>query len=1380
MQIVVELPDGVRTVDVRFSDDATVRDLALATVGADPGANAVYLGGRPLSPDTPLAESGIGAGILVSLAPPPAASPGPVDLQILSGPGAGSSLRLPVGDHVVGSGSEATVAYRSPAVASRHAEISVGSHGGVTARLFRSGSVVPIVACTMLDLGGPLLGIGPAMADDTRLRSMPGRRGTVAFNRPPRRFAPPPHMSIEYPEALKPPASTTRLSVVSMIVPLLFGLTLAVLIHPRMALFALLGPVMMAGSWLEDRRRMRKYRRESAEADDTDVREVSAALDAAAATEVVRRHQLHPRVAELAFWPGTSSRLWERRPHHDDFMRLVVGYGKASWRPPMEGKAAAASGRVRRVVAARTALPRGPVPLDLTAGQVLGIAGSRATALDMARSLVCQAAVLHGPADLQIAVITDRPGEWEWAGWLPHTVADDAAERRLLAATAEDRSRLVAMLTPPEPERGGAAWGAPPATRRQPATLLVVDAADLAGVDGAGVRLLLNGAGAPIAGLVMAATVEELPSMCSVVAEVGHDVAHVQFGNDSGCDIAVAGATVRVALDIGRKLAGFSDPDQREVGAELPAVVDLVDLLGGKVPDAESIVRQWRSAGNDPPLLATVGVTEAGPLILDMARDGPHGLLAGTTGSGKSELLRTLIASLALAVDPDHLTFVLIDYKGGSAFDVCAQLPHTVGLVTDLDDQLAERALQSLEAELRYREQRLRVAGADDVTAYLGSDPSKPLPRMMIVIDEFAALAKELPQFMDALVDIAARGRSLGVHLLLATQRPAGVIRDNVRANTNLRMALRVQDRGDSTDVLADPGAASIARSLPGRGYARFGPGELVPFQTALVTGTSGGGKTGKVAVRDRPFGVEAPPFPDRDPGPSEASDLERLVAAVRSAADGGGYHRPRQPWCQPLPETVALVDLDVSDPPTATAVPVGLVDEPDLQRQRTMWWDPAGGSLALYGLTGAGTTSALATIALSLAHRFAPDELHVYVMDFDAGALSPLAELPHVGAVVAAAERERQVRLVRHLSLELERRKRHGGTGDDPLIVVLVDNFSGFATAFDSTADAPIKDGLGRVLTEGPGVGIVAVLTGTRPNAVPLPIAGTIPSKLIFRMADPLAAATFGVRRIDPGLPPGRAIHATSQRTIHIASPHPDGLASAVAAVGLGPVHHRGPPLIEQLPFVVKSTQIAATLRILEEDWWLPVGIGDTDLSPVGLALGPGDHVLVAGEPRSGRSSLLHAIGEVVAAQRPDVEITVIAVRRSPLRDLASAVVVSDLAQIDEAIAQLDGTDGPHLVLIDDVDGIDATPALRNLVAMRRPDLHVIAAGRRDLKTQYNHWARDLCKSRIGVWLAPGPGLDGDLWSTPMPRHIPAGLPQGRGYLITAGAVEQVQTMLP
>ena len=277
-----------------------------------------------------------------------------------------------------------------------------------------------------------------------------------------------------------------------------------------------------------------------------------------------------------------------------------------------------------------------------------------------------------------------------------------------------------------------------------------------------------------------------------------------------------------------------------------------------------------------------------GPVVVDLAVDGPHALVAGTTGAGKSELLQTLVCSLALANRPDELTFLLVDYKGGAAFRGCAGLPHVVGVVTDLDGHLTTRALTSLTAELRRRERLLAAEGASSLEAYQRLRANQPalsaVPRLVIVIDEFRVLAEELPDFVHGLVRLAAVGRSLGVHLVLATQRPGGIVSADIRANVSLRIALRVRDRTDSVDVLDAPDAASIDASTPGRASLRGATTPLTRFQSARVTG--GPGEGARLTVTPAPSSAGGWVLPPRVTTAAQAtrdrSDLDHIVCATR------------------------------------------------------------------------------------------------------------------------------------------------------------------------------------------------------------------------------------------------------------------------------------------------------------------------------------------------------------------------------------------------------------------------------------------------------------------------------------------------------------------
>ena len=337
--------------------------------------------------------------------------------------------------------------------------------------------------------------------------------------------------------------------------------------------------------------------------------------------------------------------------------------------------------------------------------------------------------------------------------------------------------------------------------------------------------------------VVLTAERSQLPAVCEVVVEVAAtgDVVVLEPGVVPRRAV-MAGCSAEVACSIATRLARWRDPELHAAGADLDRSVELVDLVGAQAFDSDAIAASWRRGGRDPRPIATLGRAADGIVEIDLVADGPHALVAGTTGAGKSELLRTLVAALALGSSPAALSFVLIDYKGGSAFDACAGLPHVAGIVTDLDDRLAARVLRSLDAELRRRERLLRAANAADLTVYRANPGNRQIPRLVIVVDEFAALAAELPEFLSTLVNVAQRGRSLGIHLVLATQRPSGVLSDDIRANTNLRIALRVQDDADAVDVVGQTGPARFARHAPGRAALRLGTEEVLVFQTARCT----------------------------------------------------------------------------------------------------------------------------------------------------------------------------------------------------------------------------------------------------------------------------------------------------------------------------------------------------------------------------------------------------------------------------------------------------------------------------------------------------------------------------------------------------------------
>ncbi len=489
-----------------------------------------------------------------------------------------------------------------------------------------------------------------------------------------------------------------------------------------------------------------------------------------------------------------------------------------------------------------------------------------------------------------------------------------------------------------------------------------------------------------------------------------------------------------------------------------------------------------------------IGVASDGIVDIDLDRDGPHALLAGTTGAGKSELLRTLVVGLAAASSPDHLTFVLIDYKGGSTFDACAQLPHVVGVVTDLDDRLADRALRCLHAELRRREQLLRLVGAADLTTYRRVHGAVPLSRLVVVIDEFAALVSEQPEFLHALVGVAQRGRSLGVHLILATQRPSGVISDEIRANTNLRLALRLHDSADAIDVVGDRAPAAIPRGLAGRAVMRLGPEEVLTFQTARCT----------------------------TPLATGGTELDRLVAAVIEASAMVGARPPLSPWLAPLP-----AHLPVDAQQVSRGI-IGLVDDPDHQRVTPLLWSRVDGNLMLAGAVGSGVTSTLVLLGTVAASDGSGS--HLYVIDGRGDdALGVFANLPICGGVVRLHERERLIRLISRLADEVARRMAHP-TAPRQQIVVLIDGIDAVRRALDDLDSLDELEMLDTILALGAAHDVATVCAVDRIAAVPSTVLASCSQRWVFHLADPLEAGAVGIPACRvPGSVPGRIVVAST-----------------------------------------------------------------------------------------------------------------------------------------------------------------------------------------------------------------------------------------------------------
>ena len=1088
---------------------------------------ALYVDGVELEADQQLGGSPLRDGALVSLGDPGACTPaepdGRVEIRVVGGPGAGTLHRLPVSELTIGSDPACGIRIEAPDVAPVAARVVLEATGTTTvapadpsaigtAASPRDGD--PTWSTPALD-GAPLtegvtwpvagqLAVGPVLLElelptppDAALQpSADG--GGLDYNRPPRLLPPLRQTTFRLPP---PPEEQgrRRLPWIAALAPMVMGVTMALIWRrPYFLMFAFMSPVIMLANWFYDRRSGREsHRRKLAT-----YRERRAGIEAdareALVTERLARRAEAPDAAALLLTAiGPRSRLWERRRDDPDHLVVRVGTGSLDSEVTLVDPE---QPEHRRTVT-WTALDV-PVTIPLRERGVAGIAGRGDLPRRLAAWVVAQLAVLQSPRDVQLYVLTEPAvvEAWAWVRWLPHARPQAGQDTvALLGADTETLGRRLAELTAMITARTRARQDSSGALLDEPDVVVVLDGArrlrSLPGV----VQLLKDGPAVGVHALCLDVDRRLLPEECTAVVEqTAAGLRLEQQRTESVEEVRPDLVPWRWFPRVARALAPIRDVSDTGEDSALPAACRLLDVLDLEPPTAQAVAARWTLGGRTT--RAVVGESLDGAFALDLRRDGPHGLVAGTTGAGKSELLQTLVASLAVANRPDAMTFVLVDYKGGAAFKDCVDLPHTVGMVTDLDTHLVERALTSLGAELRRREHLLASAGAKDIEDYTdlqGRDHRlAPLPRLLLVVDEFASMARELPDFVTGLVNIAQRGRSLGIHLLLATQRPSGVVSPEIRANTNLRIALRVTDPAESSDVIDAPDAARIAKSTPGRAYARLGHASLVPFQAARVGGRRPGG--GPITPDGAPvlpgpwlatvgtdrLGHPGPRRPEavRDAGQIDVTDLAVLVDAVRAASERLGVPPQHSPWLPALGDRIVLAEVETltgggaapgtGGPATIRAtdgsrlppIPYGLVDLPAEQARRAAVLDlDTDGHLFVIGSPRSGRSQVLRTIAASAARRIGTGDVHLYGLDCGNGALLPLTSLPHCGAVVQRTQVERAQRLLGRLAAEVARRQEVlGETGcadlteqrtaaqpEDrlPHVIVLLDRWEGFTS---------------------------------------------------------------------------------------------------------------------------------------------------------------------------------------------------------------------------------------------------------------------------------------------------------------------------------------------
>ncbi|MEU3078028.1 type VII secretion protein EccCa [Streptomyces laurentii] len=1009
---------------------------------------------------------------------------------------------------------------------------------------------------------------------------------------------------------------------------------------------------------------------------------------------------LHPSPEQLWALVAEGSRIWERRIGDADFAQVRVGLGSQQLATPLIAPETApvdeleplTAGAMQQFLTAHGTLDGLPMAISLRAFYHLTVGGDPDAARSTARAMIGGLAALHSPEDMVIALATGdaAAASWDWAKWLPHVQAsgpgDGAGSRRLITTDAHELQDMIDARLEGRPRFQGVNHP----LLDYPHLVVVLDGLSIPptsplaspeGIQGVTVIEVVPGRTSGPRG-DLSVTVES----GSLRLESGHG--HVYDGSPDALSLDAAEALGRQLAPL--RVASGSDDDE-----PLLANLDFTDLLNLGDAASVDVSRTWRPRSRSERLRVPIGVGEDGvPVMLDLKEAaqegmGPHGLCVGATGSGKSELLRTLVLGLAVTHSSETLNFVLADFKGGATFAGMSQMPHVAAVITNLADDLTlvDRMGDSIRGELNRRQEMLRDAGnyaniTDYEKARAAGAALQPIPSLVLVIDEFSELLTAKPDFIEMFVQIGRIGRSLGVHLLLASQRlEEGRLR-GLETYLSYRVGLRTFSAAESRAALGVPDAYSLP-NVPGSGYLKYGTDEMVRFKAAYVSGVY---RTNQhTAVPDGPLPVDRRPvvftaghIPVRyveRPAQAEVPEARKpeddaladsVLDVIVRRLEGRGVEA-HQVWLPPLdnpppldailPGLAGVEGRGLTQPGYEGAgrlvVPLGVVDKPFEQRRDTLFRDFSGaaGHMQIIGGPQSGKSTLMRTIISAFALTHTPHEVQFYGLDFGGGGMASLAGLPHVGGVASRLDPERVRRTVAEVYGILTRREEYfRSAGIDSIatfrrlrargdisvqdqpwgdVFLMLDGWGNFRTEYEGL-EAAVVD----LAARGLGYGIHVVITASRSMEVRANLKDHLMNRLELRLGDTMDSELD--RKMAANVPTGVPGRGLTPEKLHFmaAVPRIDSIASdsdlseATAAMTQEVTRHwtaPGAPEVRLLPRELDAHELPAGYA--EPQRGVAFAIDENNLEPVFTNFERDPFFLVFGESESGKSNLLRLL---------------------------------------------------------------------------------------------------------------------------------------------------------
>lgn len=1023
---------------------------------------------------------------------------------------------------------------------------------------------------------------------------------------------------------------------------------------------------------------------------------------------------MYPSVRESLRFASGSPELWNRNTTHEDFLYQRLGVGDADFQVSIEiprKKFTLVSDpladKPKEILNEYKTLRQVPIGINFRENQLIGLIGGsgRSGCYDMMHVLTASIAASHSYTDVKLIYIYNEENrrhlqDWECMRWLPHVWSQDKSIRFMAGNEIEIRDvffHLGNVLRSREENENSAGEGQN--TVPKPYYILFIE--DPALLEGEMLTKYIYHPRAEygMTTFLMAEYLPQLPNTCEMVIENDggrHLLYSLKEAGSSRTTSFVPDEITSLEMEaFGKALSGII-VEEIEEGMEIPGSVSFMEMYGADSLEDLDVPERWRKNRTYNSMKVPVGIKAGGSLCyLDIHEKfhGPHGLVAGTTGSGKSETLQTYMLSLAVNYSPEDVSFFIIDFKGGGMANLFEGIPHLAGMISNLSGNQVRRAMISIKSENIRRQKIFAENGVNNINSYTrlykNHEAAAAVPHLFIIIDEFAELKREEPAFMQELISVAQVGRSLGVHLILATQKPAGTVDDNIRANSRFKLCLRVQDKQDSMDMLQNPDASLLTQA--GRCYLQVGNNEVYELFQSGYSGApyrEGGARTSSaVSLISRSGKADLVGNRKGDGGKSnrepegkrghEESQLNAIISYLRALAEKEGYQKSSQLWLPVLKDTVYLEEIGgVSSLFKRSYIPsqigrkwfletaIGIYDDPEEQAQRPLTIRyPDCGHIAVCGSAVSGKSTFLQTMICGLLSGYSPEELQMYLLDFSSQMLVPFEPAPHVGGVVTSDQEDMTDKFF-HMLEELYSERRSAMQGGNyiqyvqvygvkmPAVVVIIDNFAMFRVKCGDKYD----DLLLRLMREGVSCGVFFILTsqGFGLNEIPMRLGDQIRTVFALEQQDKFKYMDV-LRRSRIELLPeegikGRGLAVVGEKVLEFQTAlsfraeddFTRGQAirkfSEEIADSWTGSKARKIPCIPEKPTLELLTQEEGYEKAILEAAFLPVGYRQKDAALVGIPLGTSFCSVVTGRARSGKTNTLKILIEAAGRMKAEM----------------------------------------------------------------------------------------------------------------------------------------------